>query len=115
LPVYSYLFTHESPALGGLLGACHALELSFVFGTLDAPMQDRFAGQGPAVDALSRTMMDVWLSFSRNGVPESSGLPAPFVPYDLARRPTCIFDSSGCRMEDDPLGAERAAWDGIMR
>ncbi|MFN0148272.1 MAG: carboxylesterase/lipase family protein, partial [Dehalococcoidia bacterium] len=31
--VYAYLFTHPSPSLGGMLGACHAIDLPFVFGT----------------------------------------------------------------------------------
>ena len=39
LPTYAYLFTYCSPALRGVLGACHALELPFVFGTLDAPLR----------------------------------------------------------------------------
>ena len=30
----------------GALSACHALEIPFVFGTIDAPLQDRFAGTG---------------------------------------------------------------------
>ena len=35
--VYSYLFTWPSPAMGGVLGSCHALELGFVFGTNHIP------------------------------------------------------------------------------
>jgi len=33
---YAYLFTWESPAFEGVLGSCHALEIPFVFGSLDA-------------------------------------------------------------------------------
>ena len=33
LPTHVYLFTHSSPAMRGALGACHALDLAFVFGT----------------------------------------------------------------------------------
>ena len=47
LPTYAYFFSYPSPALGGALGACHALELPFVFGNLDAPQQERFAGKVP--------------------------------------------------------------------
>ena len=43
---FMYLFVYESPARRGSLGACHALELPFMFGTLDAPTQDKFAGTG---------------------------------------------------------------------
>jgi para-nitrobenzyl esterase len=113
LPTYMYLFTHASPALRGALGACHALELPFVFGTLEAPQQDRFAGRGPAVAALGHTMMEAWLSFSSSGAPESPGFGGPCALYDLERRPTHVLSSTRCRIEHDPLGDERAAWDGI--
>ncbi len=43
---YCYLFTWESPAMQGALGSCHALEIPFVLGTLDAPGMGRFAGTG---------------------------------------------------------------------
>ena len=32
--VFSYLFTYKTPAMGGKLGACHGLEIPFVFGML---------------------------------------------------------------------------------
>ena len=103
---YVYLFTHESPAMHGSLGACHALELPFVFGTLGAPTQDRFAGSGPEVERLSAAMMDAWLSFARTGRPASEDLPA-WPPYDISR-PTMIFDKPS-RIEHDPFGDERQA------
>ena len=34
---YNYMFTWPSPALNGVLGASHAMELPFVFHTFDAP------------------------------------------------------------------------------
>ncbi|MGH7289598.1 MAG: carboxylesterase/lipase family protein, partial [Myxococcota bacterium] len=51
--VYSYLFTWPSPMFGGMFGACHAVELGFVFGTLGDPGMADFSGSGPAADALS--------------------------------------------------------------
>jgi para-nitrobenzyl esterase len=38
---YMYRFSWPSPAVRGMLGACHAVELPFVFGTLDAPGMGR--------------------------------------------------------------------------
>ena len=32
---HAYLFTWESPALGGALGSCHALDVPFVFGGVE--------------------------------------------------------------------------------
>jgi para-nitrobenzyl esterase len=66
---YCYLFEWESPAMGGALGSCHALEIPFVFGNLAAPTMDRFAGSGPAADRLSQQMMDAWIAFARTGDP----------------------------------------------
>jgi para-nitrobenzyl esterase len=106
---FMYLFTYESPSMRGALRACHALELPFVFGTLDAPFQDRFAGRGPAVDALSETMMDAWLSFAKTSDPSSRRV-GDWVPYDTERRATMVFDRQ-TRLEDAPYEEERAAWD----
>jgi carboxylesterase type B len=47
---FNYLFTWRSPALGGALGSCHALELGFVFGTNHMPGMTAFAGSGPAAE-----------------------------------------------------------------
>ena len=35
---FVYLFDWESPAFGGILGSCHALELPFVFGAVHLPV-----------------------------------------------------------------------------
>jgi len=107
---YSYVFTYQSPAMRGALGACHALELAFMFGTLDAPFQDRFCGTGPDVEGLSHVMMDAWLEHARRGSPSTASLAWP--RFDAAERPTMVFDKQS-RVELAPLDAERVAWDGI--
>jgi para-nitrobenzyl esterase len=106
---FMYLFTYESPAMRGALRACHALELPFVFGTLSAPYQDRFAGTGPEVVGLSESMMDAWLSFARTGNPSTLGA-GDWIPYDSDRRATMIFDRK-TRLEDAPYEEERSAWE----
>lgn len=104
---FVYLFTYESPARRGALGSCHALEMPFVFGTTDAPTQDRFAGTGPDVERLSVNMMDAWISFARTGDPSHDGI-GQWSPYDADSRPTMIFDrESG--IESDPFREEREA------
>ncbi|MDH5674879.1 MAG: carboxylesterase/lipase family protein [Myxococcales bacterium] len=108
---YMYLFQQESPAMRGALRSCHAMEIPFVFGTIDAPMQDRFAGAGPEVERLSQTMMDAWIAFARSGNPSTPQL--GWEAYDSGQRATMIFDASP-RVENAPLEAERAAWDGVL-
>jgi para-nitrobenzyl esterase len=110
---FVYLFTHASPARRGALGSCHALELPFVFGTLNAPTQDRFAGTGPDVERLSRDMMDAWLSFARTGNPAATAVGA-WSAYDDAKRPTMVFDTKLSRQEDDPFGDERRALEVLL-
>lgn len=99
---FGYLFTWESPAMHGALGSCHALELPFVFGTLDSPGMDRFAGAGPAATALSEQMMDAWLAFARGSDP---GWPA----YGPQRRATMVFGPDG-GVVDAPFDEERQLW-----
>lgn len=109
---YAYLFTYASPARRGALGSCHALEMPFVFGTLDAPTQDRFAGTGPQVETLSQNMMDAWLSFARTGKPGHTRI-GDWPAYNAESRPTMVFDiESG--LEGDPFGEERTAVDQLL-
>ena len=109
--VYSYLFTWPSPAMGGALGSCHALELGFVFGTNQMPGMAAFAGTGPAAEKLATQMQDAWLAFARSGDPsnESTG---SWKPYDEAHRATMIFGAT-TKLEDAPRDEERRAWDSV--
>ena len=107
-----YLFVQESPARRGALGACHALELPFVFGTLEAPGQDRFAGSGPAVEKLSEQMMDAWLGFARSGDPSHPGI-GVWPGYAVDARPTLVFGPES-RCVDAPLDEERALWADLL-
>jgi para-nitrobenzyl esterase len=113
VPAFLYLFTYESPAMRGALRSCHALDLPFMFGTLDGPGQDRFAGTGERVHALSRRMMDVWLTFARTGDPSLREVPGGNWPaYQPEQRPTMVFDlESG--LQSAPYEEERAAWTGL--
>ena len=74
--VYSYLFTWESPGFGGLLGACHAIEIPFVFSCLDLPGGENFVGKGPDADRLAQLTMDAWLAFAKSGDPSHADLGA---------------------------------------
>ncbi len=106
---WAYLFTWKSPALGGMLGSCHALEIPFVFGCVDDRLVQRFVGDHPAVAGISQRMQDAWLGFARSGDPAHLELGA-WPRYDAARRATMHFGEE-CRVEDAPFEAERVFWD----
>ncbi|MGO8874625.1 MAG: carboxylesterase/lipase family protein [Acidimicrobiales bacterium] len=70
---FAYLFDWETAFGGGILGSCHALELPFVFGTVDNPFVALFAGSGPEAEALSLVMRSAWVAFARSGDPSPDG------------------------------------------
>lgn len=109
---FLYLFTYESPGMRGALRSCHALDLPFMFGTWAGPNQERFAGTGPHVRALSERMMDVWLAFAKSGNPSLPDAPGVWPAYDDERRPTMVFDLT-TGLQQAPYEQERAAWDGL--
>jgi len=109
---YMYLFTWPSPAAGGLLGSCHALELPFVFGTLGAPGMDRFSGSGPAAEELSNVVMDTWLRFATGDADRHDGL-AHWPGYEASKRATAVLDAEP-GVVNDPAAEERRAWTGIL-
>jgi para-nitrobenzyl esterase len=112
-PTYLYLFTHVSPARRGALGACHALEMPFVFGTLSAPTQDRFAGTGPDVERLSADMMDAWLAFARTGSPACTAV-GDWPAYVEPGRLTMVFDTAASGVQSDPLSDERRMLEALI-
>ena len=108
---YSYLFTWESPLLDGALGACHGIDVPFVFGAIGTAQAERFAGSGPDAQRLCERAMDAWLGFARTGDPGHPDLPA-WPGYEPGRRATMLFGAA-CELANDPLGAERRAWEGV--
>ncbi|MGH0032916.1 MAG: carboxylesterase/lipase family protein [Myxococcota bacterium] len=106
---FMYLFGWESPWQDGAVRACHAVDLPFVFGTLDAPGMSAFAGSGEAAEALSGKVMDAWCAFARDGSPAHPTL-GDWPAYDRERRATFELGAR-CVLREAPLEAERAAMD----
>jgi para-nitrobenzyl esterase len=106
--VYSYLFTWKSPAMGGAFGACHGLEIGFVFGNYN----DMFCGSGPEADKLAKCMQDAWLAFARTGDPSCESIGK--WPVYGSKRMTMILDKN-CHVEAAPYEEERQAWDKIYK
>jgi para-nitrobenzyl esterase len=104
---FMYEFAWPSPAFDGRLGACHALELPFVFDTIDLGHRQMMGGALGAhpPQQLADTMHAAWVRFASDGDP---GWPR----YDLARRAVMRFDTTSS-VVDDPYGPERALWVGV--
>ena len=104
---YMYEFAWRSPAFGGRLGSCHALEIAFVFDTLDRgadQMVGPLLGPNPP-QRLADTMHGAWVAFATRGDP---GWPR----YEPRRRATMRFDVTS-QVVDDPHPRERELWAGV--
>jgi para-nitrobenzyl esterase len=101
--VWMYRFSWPSPVLDGALGACHALELPFVFEMLDQSAD--FVGSSPPRD-LAADIHAAWVRFAATGDP---GWPR----YDKQRRPVMDFNTVR-QVIDDPNGELRRLWDGLI-
>lgn len=99
--VHMYEFGWRSPLFGGRLGACHALELGFVFDNLDrtGPM----TGDNPP-QQLADEMHRAWVAFARTGDPGWPG-------YEPANRRLMRFDQPRSALVTDP-GGTRELWEG---
>jgi para-nitrobenzyl esterase len=89
---FVYLFEWASPALGGALGSCHALDLPFVFGAVHIPAVQMLTGSGPEVELLSEQMQAAWLSFARGGNPSHEGI-GEWPAWQPEGRSTMVFGS----------------------
>ncbi len=101
--VWEYQFDWATPAMGGMLGSCHALELPFLFGMCSDPRLVGFLGEDPPV-AIADAMQDAWLAFARTGDPG-----ADWPRYDLDRRAVRMFDVEST-VVDDPGADARRFW-----
>jgi para-nitrobenzyl esterase len=104
--VYLYEFDHRSTAWGGALGACHAIEIPFVFDNLDQPGAAQFIGElGDHERALAQETNAAWLAAATGG--------EPWDRYDAARRATRRFGGATPGVLEDPHGDERELWSGL--
>lgn len=107
---YLYRFDWPTALLDGRLGACHGIEIPFVFDIFDASPISYLAGPDAPVD-LAKAMQSAWVAFARTGDPAVPVLPA-WPAYESSRRETMLFDTE-CELASDPSAPERVLWDGV--
>jgi para-nitrobenzyl esterase len=105
-PVFMYAFEWETPVHEGRLKSPHALDVPFVFDTLDLT---RAHGDRADAFALSALMAETWIAFARTGRPRHPALP-DWPAFDAARRATMVFDTQ-CRLAHDPGAQGRRLWE----
>lgn len=88
---YLYELRAEAPALDGVLGACHALDVPLLFGPPGEPgppgISDLLLGASPPASliALGDQMREDWVRFAADGDPG-------WAPYGTGHRTTRIYD-----------------------
>jgi para-nitrobenzyl esterase len=109
-PVYMYLFNWESPALNGILKACHALDEPLAFNYVDPP--PAIIGNAPERFKLGERVSGAWAAFARNGDPNHEGIPH-WPAYTAKNRATMIIDTEW-KVKNDPFAKERKEWYGLL-
>ena len=90
-----YEFDWRSPALDGELGACHGLELPFVFKTVaKATGENGILGENPPPDLADRVHR-LWVQFATDGT-------LPWPEFDKQRRNVHLL-SAGTTISEPPM------------
>jgi para-nitrobenzyl esterase len=107
-PVWMYSFNWETPVHGGKMKAPHAMDVPFMFDTID--LTNATDGSATA-KRLAETMSGVWAAFARNGRPDHPAIPR-WPAYSVPERATLILDAT-CRIDNDPRAETRTLWQDI--
>ncbi|MFE9372956.1 carboxylesterase/lipase family protein [Streptomyces sp. NPDC006711] len=104
----SFLFELRfgSPAQGGILGACHSLDVPLAFGALDSPTGRQLCGDPaiPEAVAVSRQLRQAWAAFAHTGDPG-------WAAYEPGRRLTRLVDAEP-ETAPYPEQVSRRIWEG---
>lgn len=107
--IWMYRFDWESPVFGGALKAAHALEIPFVWNSLNKPKTENLTGNAPERQIIADQMHLVWIAFARNGHPCTQTI-QNWPQYDMENRSTLIFDLT-CRIEEQLDEELRVKWE----
>lgn len=84
-PTWMYWFTWPTPAFGGAVGCCHALDIPFAFDNLDAEGVSMMTGEGVERAAIADRFASEIVAFATHGHPSWS-------QFNVDDRPTLVID-----------------------
>ncbi len=108
---YLYRFDYDGFRLGKVLHTIHAMEIPFVFNSLDRPPIGMLYGKGNIDEAqeLSLIIQDYWLNFAKTGDPNGPGLP-DWPVFGLDNQELQVLDTY-VRTEDAKVQKRCEFWD----
>jgi len=102
VPAFVYRFDWTAPGLG----AAHAVDIPFTFGTFDREGWGDAIGYDRDAEGLGVNLRAAWAGFARHGAPGTDTL-GPWPRYEPPRRATMLL-SRQSEMVDDPDGLIRS-------
>jgi para-nitrobenzyl esterase len=92
-PTWMYWFTWATPAFGGILGSCHALDIPFAFDNLGAPGTDMLLGTDENRQTLATRFADEIVRFATHGHPT-------WEQFNVSGRPTMELNIESSLVQD---------------
>jgi para-nitrobenzyl esterase len=105
--VWVYRFDWSPDGTEGGLGACHGIDIPFVFGTFGCATADTLC-PGAATSAAAEQIFGNWVNFI-SGRPPSSASDWP--PYSVRQRWVRIYGNDGISLVLDPDEVVRRRWE----
>lgn len=107
--VWMARFSWSSPAEGSPYGACHGIEIPFVFHV--AGQTGGFLDGVEAPTDVAFAMQDAWAAFARSGDPNCTAVPT-WPRYDVDTRAVMSVDTKS-EVVDDPDAGLRILWQDV--
>jgi para-nitrobenzyl esterase len=85
-PTWMYWFTWPTPALGGEIGCCHALDIPFAFDNLHVENVSMMTGDGAERTTIANRFASEIVAFATHGHPSWS-------QFNVQERPTLVIDT----------------------
>ncbi len=93
MPSWMYWFTWATPAFGGILGSCHAIDIPFAFDNLDAPGTDMLLGTDPDRQQIADRFAAEIAQFAAHGHPS-------WEQFNVSTRPTLELNVNVALLND---------------